>query len=467
MSYALIDNATLTAVQRVTGLAPTRSADNLDIDLVALENFLQATLFYDELIVVDDYKNEFKEQRKKQFSSARFISPSDFNIPHISNLAKSHAERVHPQIEAGNLVNEEYLELFKKLKTQMICTWDVSSSVYYLTLKALGRMGDIETTKFSRLAASIFSEFTDASNSNGKPFRKVTLVDQYGDLIEDGYSVPHAKSYNGETGGMTSSLKVFIASLNWLVNRTAFYTLLADYLKADTFLYPTRQSFQPYYLQKFLSINSNYSRDIVENLSSSIRKDFVAVKRKDHTFASSLSLPLFSAWVVDQVGDPRHILEKLHSIREEEHIKNARHKLREISNLLNEEGLEKANKERLKLENELKDVSIKLRAKYSIGTAQGIPVGNLIRVFNWLPTGLPNLPAINFEIPDYLGRIKKRKGFAFLYQDLSESLANVWSLGKIRDMLGSAVVYDLKESYNTKSEDPKYRKAVTDWKAPM
>ncbi len=42
MTYALIDNSTLTAVQRLSGGVLTKSKDSTDTDIVALENYLQA-----------------------------------------------------------------------------------------------------------------------------------------------------------------------------------------------------------------------------------------------------------------------------------------------------------------------------------------------------------------------------------------------------------------------------------------
>ncbi len=44
MSYALIDNASLTAVQRFLGKITITNTDTINGDLVALENFLQAIL---------------------------------------------------------------------------------------------------------------------------------------------------------------------------------------------------------------------------------------------------------------------------------------------------------------------------------------------------------------------------------------------------------------------------------------
>lgn len=467
MSYALVDNATLTAVQRILGKAPTKSRDNVDIDIIALENFLQAVLFYDEIIVVDDYKDEFKDERRKDFPFARFIDPNKFNIPEIGVEASKQAHSIHPLIQAGEIRNEEYQEIFKKLKTQIICTWDVASSVYYLTLKALSR-GEIQDKhKFSSLAASIFSELNDSSSSNGKPFRDIILVDKYGSEIKNGYEIPHAKGYGGKTGGMTPALNVFVASLNWLVNKTAFYTMLADHLKADTFLYPTRQAFQPYYLQSFLNLKANYSKEVVEHFTNKVQTDVVDMHHKGNIVGSNIKLPMFSAWAIQKTNDPKKVIEEIMNIRQRPEVVEARARLRNISNLINESGLESANKERALLLKDLDQTSKTLREKYSVTVPSGIPIANIIKVFNWLPTGLGKIPELEGEIPIYLPDLKKKKGFSILYQDLSQGLANVWSLNKLRNSLGSCIYLDSGPTYNAKFEDPDFKNFASDWKAPM
>ena len=65
MAYALIDNSTLTSVQRILGEIPIRSKEIVDSDISAFENLIQAVLFYDDLIAIDDYKKEYREKRKK------------------------------------------------------------------------------------------------------------------------------------------------------------------------------------------------------------------------------------------------------------------------------------------------------------------------------------------------------------------------------------------------------------------
>ncbi|EFC3045672.1 TPA: hypothetical protein ACHKAX_RS15560, partial [Escherichia coli] len=61
MSYALIDNASLTAVERTLGDILVKNPDTINGDLVAFENLIQAILFYDTLICVDNYKKEYRD----------------------------------------------------------------------------------------------------------------------------------------------------------------------------------------------------------------------------------------------------------------------------------------------------------------------------------------------------------------------------------------------------------------------
>ena len=67
MTYALVDNSTLTAVQRISGDVITKSRDSVDTDIVALENYLQAILFYDRIVAVDDYIPVHRESRISSF----------------------------------------------------------------------------------------------------------------------------------------------------------------------------------------------------------------------------------------------------------------------------------------------------------------------------------------------------------------------------------------------------------------
>jgi hypothetical protein len=83
MSIALIDNASLTAFQRAVGDVVVKNPDTINGDLVAVENLVQAILFYDELICIDNYKEEHRAERIKKFDFIRFLPNDRFNLPEI------------------------------------------------------------------------------------------------------------------------------------------------------------------------------------------------------------------------------------------------------------------------------------------------------------------------------------------------------------------------------------------------
>ncbi len=94
MATALLDNATITAVQRITGQAPSRSRDAVDVDLVAFENYIQARLFYDDIVVIDDYLAKHREARQKAFPHLSYIDPDEYKLRELSTLAHTASDGI-------------------------------------------------------------------------------------------------------------------------------------------------------------------------------------------------------------------------------------------------------------------------------------------------------------------------------------------------------------------------------------
>lgn len=277
MTYALIDNSTLTAVQRISGQVQTKSKDSVDTDIVALENLVQAILFYDQTIAIDDYIPKYRDVRISAFPNIKFLNAGDFNLDKIEDQAAEKARELQPKIQGGQFINEDFKNLIELLQTHMTCTWDISSSIYHLTLKSLSDNDD-EFKKYGNIAASIFSELGDATESGNRISGNVELVDRYGQPIKKGYAVPGAKWGNltGESSGEASgAIKAFVASLVWLANRTIFYSQVSRYLQADTFLYPIRQAYQQNYLSQTCNYGFDYPKQIVEHFSASLNEDLM------------------------------------------------------------------------------------------------------------------------------------------------------------------------------------------------
>ncbi|WP_197971389.1 hypothetical protein [Citrifermentans bremense] len=471
LTYALVDNATLTAVQRILGQVKTKSRDSVDTDIVALENFLQAVLFYDQIIAIDDYIPRHRDARIKSFNFVNFLRSADYNLDALAAKASEKSAELRPEIRGGEFVNEDFKRLLELLQTHIICTWDVSSSIYYLTLKGLAEKNSEEFEKYGNLAAAIFSELGDAADSGKRTSGDVALFDRYGQPIGSGYKIPGAKWGDGSTGGMTGAIKPFVASLVWLANRSIFYSLVAKYLQADTFLYPIRQAYQQHYISQSCNYGQNYPKRIVESFSSTFSEDIIAIQQGGLATASAIDLPIFGAWMARQTGDPATLITATLELRERSEFQEAREQLREVRRLFDESDIGSANKAVTKIIVDLKKASTDMRTKYGIKTKQGVPVTRLVHIYNTVAAlkGLPTLPDYNFSVklPDFL-KFDKNRGFSSVYRNLTHDLSTTWSLGEARDILGSRVILD-KEAfvYNPKNEDPIYRKSHSPIKSPM
>lgn len=472
MATALIDNATITAVQRIAGQAPTRSTDSIDVDLVAFENYIQARLFYDDLVVIDDYLPQHREARRAAFPHLSYLALDDLKLREIGAVADAAADAIHPKIQGGDFVNPEFRSLFEMLQTHMVCTWDISSSIYHLNLKVLAAGGTEEFSKYGAVATAIFQELSDASSIGRRVTGSVELVDRFGNPIRKGYTVPGAKWGSGESGPPSGAIQAFAASLVWVANRAMYYTLAAAHLKADAFLYPIRQAYQQHYMAQTFRYDLSFPKRLVTQFSSALSRDVAEIHNGGALAVSAVDLPVFSAWLANSCGDPVAALRAVEDIRLQQDFVGAREQITELRELYNEGGIEQANKRIEKMTSRIKGVSDAMREKYSIKTRQGVPLTRLVSVYNAFAAlkGLPQLPRIdiNIKLPAFLRDLRRDVGFAAIYRNIVNDLGTFGALGEIRDVLGRRVVVpEDAVAYAPKPEDPRYRHSHSKFKSPM
>lgn len=193
MSYALIDNASLTATQRLLGRIETRGRYSTDGDIIAFEHLIEGILFYNEVVCLDDYKPEHRESRRRDFPFIRFLNLNEFGLPEVAEVASREAARFSPEIRGGEFVDADFKAFLEQLKMHIVCTWDLTSSVYYLTLKMLGKPNTPEFEKYSDISGTIFNELTDSQQTGAKWNDSVQLVDSSGRPIADGYEIEEAR----------------------------------------------------------------------------------------------------------------------------------------------------------------------------------------------------------------------------------------------------------------------------------
>lgn len=473
MAYALIDNATLSAVQRLTGRAKSRSKDSTDGDIVALENLLQAILFYDDIVTIDDYKTEYKESRRKEFDFIRFINPSELRLNEIEADARAEALSAIPTIHGGKFADADFRNFLDLLKVHMICTWDIKSSVYYLTMKMLGQPNSPEFGKYSNISASIFSELVDAGESNARLDRKLSLLDRDGKPIDPiDYHILGAKSGTGKSGGVTDALEAFVAALGWLSYKTLYYLHSARFLHADTFLYPVRQAYQIHYMQKKGVYAHDFTKSVIDRMGKAMNNDLHRIVSSERAVATALDLPIFSAWLVMKCGTVTQIVDAALQLRSDKRIVAAREQIREIRSYFDANDLAEANAKISKNIKEIEKTSSLLISSFGLKSNAGVPMSRLMMVYNTVAAfqGWSKLPQYDFKIklPQIVADHLPKRGFSALYRDIGTDLAQVWRLGEARQRLGAAVEIDKdRRSYSPKTESPEFRDVHSWWKSPM
>ncbi|WP_135384347.1 hypothetical protein [Vibrio tasmaniensis] len=470
MSYALIDNASLTAVERTLGDIVIKNPDTINGDLMAFENLIQAVLFYDDLICVDNYKAEHREARTSKFDFIRFLSENDFELTKLDLLAKAEARQINPEIRGGEFVDDDFKQLVEMLKLNMVCTWDLRSSVYYLTMKMLGQPNTPEYEKYSELSASIFNELSDVANTKGLWSTDVKLVSASGHEFTESEFERERQSESRGMGGITRPLEMFIASLNWMAYKSIYYSVIAKHFKADSFIHPIRHAYQLHWMRKTGAFGHDYTARIIRSLSDKISTTRTEIVDHGRTSTISLDLPIFSAWLANETGNVAQVIESALELKSHDHFRTCREIIREIHVAYDEAGIEAGNRRITKLQSDLDKISGDVKRKYGVPSQQGIQGSFLIKSINSLTglVGIPSLPDKEFGLstPDFM-KSKQHHAFSTIFKDVTNELTSLERLGGFRDNLASNFSIDGSQYIAPKTENPRFRYASSDWKLPM
>ncbi|OHD06972.1 MAG: hypothetical protein A2Y34_15865 [Spirochaetes bacterium GWC1_27_15] len=469
MRYALLDNATLTSVQRIFGEIKLKNKASIDMDIAALEHYIQSILFYDKIFTVDDYKDEFSLSRKKYFQNITFFKKDSIKYDQLLNQTQNICNNVYPKIEFGKITDEYFSSFFEQLKMHMVFTWDLSSSKYFLTQKILIDEMNYNQNISANLMSSIFSEAFLGYNLEEAVENKNVLRDSTG-IIGDNHNI---KSKNGyKEGYISDQLETFLSALNWLSNRTVFYTLVSEQLNADLFLHPIRQSFNINLMRKYLNLPYSKISNLLESMNSETKSTLFEIKDLTDNITICNELPLFLTWIIDKVKDPSKIIDECYNIREDKLFINCRDKLDLIDNLIEDKNVQKYVTSINKILSEIKNEMELIKVKYGISTNQGISSSKFISFYNIFATftGLIQLPDFDINIPqlEFLKDIKKRKGFKGVYRNIISDLTAIERLGSYHELITKNVWLDKEaQYYYPKTEEKKFVNIESFWKIPM
>lgn len=328
MRHALVDNSTLSAVQRVLGQIPIKNKHLIDADIPALESFIQAILFYDDLIFLDDYKESYRSSRKAFFDklTGYRLNKQAYNL--LVEQAKQLTEDVVLNVAGGKIVDGDFAPFFEMLRMNLVFTWDMASSTFYLTVKALEGSDGIDRLKYGQLSSMIYSELMEKKGvisavDNQEPI----LYDSQGNRIRQNYSV------GGKDGRISAQAETFFASLNWLAFRTILYTLAAKVLNIDLCLHPIRNSFQVNLLAKTGSDPSKIQL-VISAMNGEVHKAINNIFEITQPFVLQQNLPMFTAWLAEKTGNSSRFIETAYELRQEKVFIDARRQLSELMIML-------------------------------------------------------------------------------------------------------------------------------------
>lgn len=172
MAKVLIDNATISSVQRALGKAPLKEPALLDIEHVALARFSEAVLLNDGVVVPDNYKAELTPNRKalitgEAFSFQPLANGEDDAIREVcSSLSPAWKEA----FRAGS-DRSLFSEYFSQIDAYSNFVWEHASSEFFLVFRAHGIEKDsplIEAVLASTADETLGKEL-EIIGTDGKP----------------------------------------------------------------------------------------------------------------------------------------------------------------------------------------------------------------------------------------------------------------------------------------------------------
>jgi hypothetical protein len=220
----LVDNATLSGVERITGISQTLNLNNIDNDILCLEKLVTAILFSDELIGIDDYKDEFRSGRLKNFD---FIGFSKIKHPTYSALATEAATFARSMIFSfeGSKPAGDVVSFFDALRIDPQLRWDVWVSSEYLTLSFL-----VDDPKYAPYERSIDSVFRNEAADRGlvaagTDHQPAFSVAERPDITDVKDFVHALSSNNPQYAGVDgkSALNRVLFGYGWAAERSHFY----------------------------------------------------------------------------------------------------------------------------------------------------------------------------------------------------------------------------------------------------
>lgn len=459
MSSALIDNSTLTSIQRLSGTAPAPRSYDAQGDYAAFEALAATLMFNDAFYYIDDYKEEFRELRATEFRFARAIGIDAFPYAQVEAHAKELTDGLLLDIRAGRMQTGVIKQFLETIGLHLTAAWHMQSSDFFLTLKILAdEPNDWDTRyKYSPLSALIFDQAlgreVEASDAT------MCLVGSDGKRVED-------REENKRKYAVGGDIRAFAASLNWMTWRTAFYALAASHFGALVSLHPIRHTFLSRWSEdrNILAGADNWRRTFANFFGTQASETVNRINEHAESTEIGLHLPLFAAWAVGRAGNVQDAMSFLLDVRIEPDAVVIRQKMAEIDEHRSSRSNPnwKAEVNRLGLAVSAESAALIKKFGVDSGTAPVVSINAEL--------GVP--PKLSFGVEAEVGDIGLKFGTARrvrgLFRNIVNDVVGFDSLGAVRSTLLKQVhTADDRTIPALPIEERRYAGRRSDWKQPM
>ncbi len=438
----LVDNATLSGVERLTGASQTLNLNYTDNDILCLEKLITAILFSDELIAIDDYKDEFRSGRLKNFNFIKFFK---IDAPNYAALAADAAEFARSMTFSfdGSKPVGDVVSFFQSLRIDPQLRWDVWVSSEYLTLSYL-----VEDPKFAPYEKSIDSAFRNEHTDSelvaaGTNFQPTIHVENRPEIKEFKDLVYAFSSDNPQYAGTDgkSALGRLLFGYGWAAERSHFYNAVAQAEGADVCLAPLRDAFcesccRLDYPSQVLSLLETLKVKSQETLSSILEPSGLA------KFA--IRLPFFTASLISKTDNPKQCIECALSLRSESEFQQCRTIFHNLDHLTAADKVQEING----ILKYLDQSCARLMKKYAISTNSGPQFS--------LSLGLTGISVGTDLRIGQLLRSYKNRAFSRVFRNIAQDMLNVERLGGLHEKVCSSIRKHRDATYPKIAVTPKY-----------
>lgn len=438
----LIDNATLSGVERIMGISKTINLNNVENDIVCLEKLVTAILFSDELVGIDDYKDEFRSSRLKNFEFVTFSRPDEQTYSALANEAAGFARSMSFSFDGSKPVGD-IVHFFEALQIDSQLRWDVWVSSEYLTLCYL--VADPKSVSYETSVDTILrNELTDSRLVETDRCFHPTLsvvgrpeISDVKELVQALYDEnPNSRGADGK-----SALQRMVFGYGWAAERSYFYNAVAQMWDSDAYLAPMRDAF----CESCCRIDyPSQVNGLLDALAANSQRALAAILEPTGQAKFALRLPFFTAYLISETDNPKQCIELALSLRDTRDFQECRTILANLNHLSSADRTQELNRI-LKF---LDQSCCALMKKYAVSTSGGLQISLSI-----------GLAGINLGIGSKLDQLFRRYNnapFARVFRNVAQDMLNVERLGRLFEKVSSSVVEHRDATYSAISKTPRF-----------